>query len=234
MMQRIGNTRVMGHPVWPLFDLEVRTPSLTLRYVDDDLAVELTEVAERGVHDPATMPFAIAWTDLPSTERNRQHLQFFWRTRADLQPESWNLEFAVIVDGRPVGTTGMRATEFPALRTFGTGSWLGREFQGRGIGKEMRLATLTLGFDGLGAEFATTGAWSDNGPSLGVTRSLGYDEVGRTRALRRGEPDEQLLFRMGWDRFATIRRDDIMLHGVDAARELLGIPDVGPVSERTG
>ena len=38
---------------------------------------------------------------------------------------------------------GWRA--FRTLRTFETGSWLGREFQGRGIGKEMRAATL-IGF----------------------------------------------------------------------------------------
>ena len=38
----------------------------------------------------------------------------------------------------------------------------------------MRLAALTLGFDGLGAEIATTGLWHDNAASLGVTQSLGY------------------------------------------------------------
>ena len=42
------------------------------------------------------------------------------------------------------------------MRTVGTGSWLGRPYQGRGIGKEMRGAVLALAFDGLGAEVAET------------------------------------------------------------------------------
>jgi RimJ/RimL family protein N-acetyltransferase len=129
----------------------------------------------------------------------------------------------VLVDGCVVGAADLFADGFPTLRQFTTGSWLGREFQGRGLGKEIRLAALTLGFDGLGAEYAHTAAWKDNAPSLGVTRSLGYEEVGRSRALRRREPDEQLAFRMSRDHWSSIRRDDITLVGVDAARAFLGI-----------
>ena len=51
-----GGSRSMSHPYWPLFDLEVRTTRLTLRYVDEALAVELAEL-HGGIHDPATMPF---------------------------------------------------------------------------------------------------------------------------------------------------------------------------------
>jgi RimJ/RimL family protein N-acetyltransferase len=87
----------------------------------------------------------------------------------------------------------------------------------------MRLAALTLGFDGLGAEYAHTAAWHDNAASLGVTRSLGYDRVGRRRELRRGTPDEQLEFRMSRRHWDSIRRDDISLHGVDGALTFLGL-----------
>lgn len=85
------------------------------------------------------------------------------------------------------------------------------------------MAALTLGFDGLGAEFARTSAWQDNEASLGVTRSLGYEHVGQDRQLRRGEPDDILKFRMDRDHWATIRRDDITLHGVERARNFLGL-----------
>ncbi len=44
------------------------------------------------------------------------------------------------------------------LRTFDTGSWVGRRFQGRGTGTEMRAAALHLMFAGLGAREATTSA----------------------------------------------------------------------------
>ena len=147
----------MVHPHWPLFDLEVRTPRLVLRYVDDELAAELATLAAAGVHDPSWMPFSIPWTDLEPPELQRQAMQYWWQCRASTSPESWELNLAVVVDGAAVGVTSIGAAEFPVLRTFHTGSWLGRSFQGRGLGTEMRAATLHLGFAGFGAERATTG-----------------------------------------------------------------------------
>jgi RimJ/RimL family protein N-acetyltransferase len=213
----------MPNDHWPLFDLEVRTPRLTLRYLDDTLAAELQAVAARGVHDPAVMPFVIPWTDLPSPQMEQEAMRFYARTRADVRPNAWNLQFAVVVDGAVVGTSDLMAGDFPTLRQFTTGSWLGREFQGQGLGKEMRLASLALGFDGFGAEFALTGMWHDNAASKGVTESLGYEFEGRRRALRREVPDELLGYRMARSHWETIRRDDIELVGVDAARTFLAI-----------
>ncbi len=213
----------MGNDHWPLFDLEVRTPRLTLRYLDDELADHVVAVAARGVHDPEVMPFLVPWTDTPSPQMEHEALKFFWRNRASVMPESWNLQFAVVADDEVVGVCDLMAEHFSALRQFTTGSWLGREFHGRGLGKEFRMAALTLGFDGLGADFALTGMWHDNAASLGVTESLGYELEGRRRALRRGVADEMLGYRMGRAHWATIRRDDITLAGVEAAREFLGI-----------
>lgn len=221
-----AQTGPVTHPYWPLFDLVVRTPRLTLRVIDDDLAVELAALAARGVHDPATMPFSVPWTDLESPELERGVLRFHWRTRAETVPSSWRIPFATIVDGVVVGSTDLAATDFPALGSFETGSWLGRDHQGQGIGTEMRIATLTVGFDGLGAAEATTGAWSDNAASLGVTRALGYEFAGTRRALRRDEPDELHGYRMTREHFATIRRDDIAIEGIEPVRELLGVADV--------
>jgi RimJ/RimL family protein N-acetyltransferase len=170
------------------------------------------------------MPFAISWTDLPSPQLEQEAMRFYWRSRADTTPAGWRLLFAVIWDGRVIGASDLFATDFVKLRQFETGSWLGREFQGRGFGKEMRLASLMLGFDGLDAEFATTSAWHDNAPSLGVTRSLGYELRGTVRALRRGEPAEQLGFTMDREHWDSIRPDDMSLHGIESAREFLGLP----------
>jgi RimJ/RimL family protein N-acetyltransferase len=213
----------MANDHWPLFDLEVRTPRLTLRALDDTLAADLLAVAARGVHDPAAMPFLVPWTDLPSPQMEQEAMRFYARTRSETRPAAWNLQFAVTVDDQVVGACDVMATDFSALRQFTTGSWLGREFQGHGIGKEMRMAALTLGFDGLGAEFALTGMWHDNAPSLGVTESLGYQLEGRRRALRRGVADDVLSYRMSRDHWSTIRRDDITLIGVDTARAFLDL-----------
>jgi RimJ/RimL family protein N-acetyltransferase len=216
----------VAHPVWPFFDLRVVTPRLELRAIDDELGVQLAQLAAKGIHDPSWMPFGIPWTDYASPELERNAMQFYWRCRADLTAESWNLNFAVIEDGELVGSTGLFAHNFPTLRQFETGSWLGRDHQGRGIGKEMRQATLHIGFAGFGAEWATTGAFTDNAPSLGVTRRLGYSETGHRRQLRRDESGTLLTFEMSradWE--ANLHRDDIELHGVEACLPMLGLSD---------
>lgn len=218
----------MPHPYWPLFDLEVRTPRLTLRYIDDELAIELASLAARGIHDPSWTPFLHPWTDVPSPDMERNAFRFWWGRRAATRVDDWSIECAALVAGRVVGASGVMAEQFGVLRCVETGSWLGREFQGRGLGREMREASLHLGFAGLGAEFATTGAFSDNGPSLGVTRSLGYEYVGTRRVVRRGSPADLIGYRMDRSHWQTIRRDDIELVGIDGVRNFLGIAPSDP------
>ena len=161
------------------------------------------------------MPFGIPWTDVEPPELQRQSLQFFWRGRAEMTHERWDLSFAVLVDDVVVGAGGLVGHDFPVMRSVETGSWLGRDYQGRGIGKELRAASLHLIFEGFDAEVATTGAWHDNAASLGVTRSLGYTETGRRRARRRDQPDTQITFEMPSSHWETIRRDDIELIGIE-------------------
>lgn len=214
----------MTHPIWPFFDLRVVTPQLELVPIDDEVAVALAQLAARGIHDPGFMPFGFEWTDVPSPQLERNTLQFYWRTRAELSPQQWNLNLAVRVDGQLVGTTGFLTQQFAVTRVFETGSWLGREFQGRGIGKEMRLASLHLGFLGFGGRTATTTAFADNGPSLGVTRRLGYAPNGESLKVRRGQAATSLHFAMTREHFDLhLRRDDVVLHGVEPCLPLLGL-----------
>ena len=214
----------MTHPVWPFFDIRVVTPRLQLVAIDDALAAELALLAAQGIHDPSFMPFGVAWTDVPSPDLERNAMQYHWRTRAELGPAAWDLNSAVVVDGEVAGSTGLITRDFPVVRRFETGSWLGRRFQGKGIGTEMRLATLHLGFVGFGAATATTAAYDDNGPSLGVTRRLGYTETGGEWKQRRGEPARLLRFEMTREHFdAAVRRDDIELIGVEPCLPLLGV-----------
>jgi len=214
----------MAHPYWPLFDIGVTTPRLALRPITDDVSVALAELAANGVHDPAFAPFAVPWTDLPPGELERGVLQFHWRTRAETSPQQWRVQFAAFVGDEIIGATDLAATDFRVHREFETGSWLGRDFQGRGLGKEMRLATISFGFLGLGAQWATTGAWHDNGPSLGVTESLGYQRTGTKRSMRRDRSDVHISYEMNRTHFeAELRRDDIEIECPDSVRELLGI-----------
>ena len=101
----------MGHRYWPLFDLEVRTPRLVLRYLDDETGAELLDVAlTDGVHDSSWMPFQIPWTDFESPELERNAQQYWWSCRATTSPER-------IVVG-----------SHPAVRKLVEATYLGRPF----------------------------------------------------------------------------------------------------------
>jgi RimJ/RimL family protein N-acetyltransferase len=207
---------------WPLFGLRIETPSLTLRYPDDDDAVALADLAAEGIHDPAWMPFSFPWTDVAPPMLQRGSLQHVWRTRAEWTPQQWHLPMAVVVDGDIVGVQAMLAEHYPTLRTVSTGSWLGRRYQGKGIGTEMRSAILHLAFAGLGAEHALTRAFVDNDASLAVTRRLGYEDTGRQLVVRRDAPAWMLAFGLARSRWEERRRDDIVIVGLDACLELFG------------
>ncbi len=209
---------------WPLLGLRVTTPRLELRYPDEALACELLELAARGVHPPDEMPFSVPWTDTPAGELPRVSLQqWYWRNRAELVPEKWSVGLAVFEDGELVGLQDLIGEGFPQRRVVASGSWLGIGHHGRGIGTEMRRAILHLGFAGLGAEFAETAAWEDNPASLGVTRKLGYADVGDSVEVRRGVPTRMLRFRMPrshWE--SRLRSDDVEVEGLEPCLPLLG------------
>jgi RimJ/RimL family protein N-acetyltransferase len=214
----------MTQDAWPLYGIRVVTPRIELRYVDEELGVELADLAVRGVHDPTFMPFTVPWTDAEPEMLRTNTLKFYWQCRANTEPNHWNLLFAVIAEGTVVGCTGLEAKDFPSLRQFETGSWLGRDYQGRGLGRELREASLHLGFLGLRATMATTGAFDDNAPSLGVTRSLGYSPNGSKRGIRRGEPATALMFELAVEDWETrLRRSDISIQGVEPCMKLLGL-----------
>jgi RimJ/RimL family protein N-acetyltransferase len=208
---------------WPLFGLRVTTPRLELRPpTDDDLDV-LVRVA-RAVHDPAMMPFTIPWTDVASPEFERETLRYWWRCRSEFSPNSWDLGLAVSFDGELVGMQNLAATNFPVLRTAETGSWLGQQYHGQGIGKEMRFAALHLAFEALEALAITSAAYTDNIPSQRVSQATGYQPNGTTFALRRGERGEQIRYRLTADRWAENRPHfPIEVDGFDACRSTFGL-----------
>jgi RimJ/RimL family protein N-acetyltransferase len=208
---------------WPLFDLELRTPRLTLRYVDDDRAAALMDLAAAGVHDPAEMPFSVPWTRHEPPYFQQQGMQHFWSMRAGLSPTDWSIQLAVYEADRLVGLQGVGGASFLVTRTVETGSWLALSEQGKGIGKEMRAAVLHLAFAGLGAERAITSAFVDNPRSLGVTRALGYAENGWSVDVREGKAVKHLRFVMERADWEQRRRDDIEIVNLEPCLRLLGL-----------
>jgi len=211
-----------AHRHWPLFGLRIRTARLELRTPSDEDLEALADVAAAGIHDPASTPFAVPWTDLPPGAMERGLLQYHWSTRAALSPESWNLELVAAVGGRVVGAQGMRAEKFPSARTVVTGSWLGLATQGQGLGREMRCAVLDLAFFGLGAEVALSGAFADNERSRRVSLSLGY-RVTETRLITsRGVPREHHGFRLERADWLSRPHARAEIEGLEACLPLLG------------
>lgn len=213
----------MRHPLWPLYDLRLRTPDLELRLPTEDELAALCTVARAGVHDPETMPFDVAWTDKPSPRFEREFLQHHWGLRAAWSPERWSFGLAVYLDGAPIGQQDLVGENFPVLREVHTGSWLGRRFQGRGYGKQMRAAVLHLAFAGLGAAAARSAAFADNPASVGVSRALGYEPNGVALAAPRGEAREQLRLRLTRQRWEEHRHCEVTVAGLAGCRDMFGI-----------
>ncbi|MFD2355516.1 GNAT family N-acetyltransferase [Nonomuraea ferruginea] len=102
-----------------------------------------------------------------------------------------------------------------------SGSWLGRRFQGMGIGTEMRGAVLHLAFAGLGAEYATTEAFEDNHSSIAVTRKFGYHDDGITLHRRQGRPVVSRNFRLPRADWTPV--EGIEIHHLGPCLPLLGL-----------
>lgn len=209
-------------PSWPFAGLVLRTPRLELRPVDDPALHELIGVAERGIHPPAEMPFAVEWTDADPRYLGRGIAQYHWRCRAELGPQRWSLPFAVRVDGRVIGMQELAATAFGTLREVHTGSWLGMADQGRGYGTEMRAAVLAFAFDHLDARTARSDARPENAASLTVSRRLGYRDDGTEALVRRGAAT--LNVRLLLERAAFVRPSwSLQVEGDAPCRPLLGV-----------
>ncbi len=212
------------HPLWPLFDLRIRTERLVLRLPTDDDLVDLEAIARAGIHPADEMPFAVPWSTLPSPEFERGFVQYHWLQRATWSATRWELVLGVEFEGRMIGSQGIEANDFATVRTVATGSWLGTPYQGRGIGKEMRAAVLTLAFEHLGAEIATTQANVDNAASNAISRGLGYRENGFGRLAPGGIVKETRLYRMTREDWDGRRRPRVAVEGVAACRDLFGLP----------
>jgi RimJ/RimL family protein N-acetyltransferase len=209
----------------PLLGLRISAGPLELRGITDEDLAAVCALAERGIHDPDSMPFYYPWTDAPRGQLGRNTAAYHWRARAAFCPEAWGLHLGVWHDGELVGTQSYETENFLVTRTGETGSWLGRDFQGRGIGTAMRQAICAFVFDHLGAQEVTSGAFLDNPASLAVSRKVGYRENGVRRLKRR---DGELAL----NQQLVLRPEDLVrgphpLHveGLAAFRRSIGLDD---------
>jgi RimJ/RimL family protein N-acetyltransferase len=213
----------MTHPLWPLFDLRLRTEHLELRLPTDAELVALCAVAKAGIHPPDEMPFGVAWSTIPSPRFERSFAQHHWANRGTWAPERWHLALAAFLDGQPIGVQSLLATDFATLRVVRSASWLGMPYQGLGYGREMREAVLSLAFDCLGAELALTEAFRDNIRSARVSRSLGYVENGLGRIAPLGVARVTRRFAMTRARWVSRPHQAVAIDGLTGCLELFGV-----------
>jgi RimJ/RimL family protein N-acetyltransferase len=173
--------------------LRLRTARLELRLASHEELVALGELAVAGIHPPEEMPFGVAWTDTVTVESFVAHHE---EKLAAWQPDDWTLNLVTFLEGVPIGSQGVMAEDFARTRVVGTGSWLGRAYQGRGFGTEQRAAVLELAFGGLGARAALSGALEGNAASSRVSEKLGYRIVGTSTVSPRGVPMPHTDFRL--------------------------------------
>jgi RimJ/RimL family protein N-acetyltransferase len=172
----------------PLLGLRITAGPVELRGITDDLIGPLADLAINGIHDPDFMPFNVPWSIKSADEMPRSLAQYHWGYRAQFCPDKWTMDLAVSFDGKLVGSQGFGARDFLITRVGETGSWLGREFHGRGIGTAMRKVICAFVFDHLDAHLITSSAFTDNPASLAVSRKCGYTGNGVNVIKRMDKP----------------------------------------------
>ena len=202
---------------WPLFGLTLRTERLDLRIPADPELVDLVAAIGLGIVGDEPYPMSGRWVDEPEPQRTCNALAFHWRCRAGITADDFNLVFGVFLDGQPIRTQDIGASNFLRLRGVGTGSWIAKPWQGNGYAREMRAAVLALGFERLGATHATSSARNTTEKSIRVSLGLGYRENGRLPFLFGDEVGEDVRFRIDradWD--AIPDRPAVEITGWDA------------------
>ncbi len=214
----------MTHTYWPLLDLRLQTPDLSLRPMTEDDLTPLVDLLPEDLElDPAATSYDI---EDARVRRGIVVHQSYWKSYGTWRPDAWRLNFVVRTGGELIGTQELEGNDFPTLRVVDSSSFLVADARGRGWGKQMRTAVLALAFGPLGAQVAITSAWHDNHASLGVSRSLGYRPNGESRMVREGTGvvdvlTHLLLRREDW--LAGGRGDAVTFTGFEPCRPLFGL-----------
>ena len=212
----------MPHRYWPLFDLRLASPELTLRPMTEaDLTAICDLLPEDVEQDAAATTYAIAEKRI---SRGIVTHQGYWKAYGTWEPGAWRLNFVVRAAGEILGVQELEGNDFLTLRTVDTSSFLIRPARGRGYGKQMRAAVLALAFGPLQAQAAITSAWHDNHASLGVSRALGYRPNGESLHARADHVDVMLHMRLPRaDWLASGAGDQVTISGFEACRPLFGL-----------
>ena len=216
----------------PLLALRITAGPVELRGITDDLLSPLAALAT-DIHEPDFMPFSFPWSLAPAQDMPRNVAQYHWGKRASFSPIQWTADFAVFYDDELVGTQGFSTKDYLVTRGGETGSWLNRQFHGRGIGTAMRQVICAFIFDQLDAEYITSSAFEDNPASLAVSRKTGYTDNGTERLSRLGKP--AIMRRIILEPANLVRyKYDLTVEGLPEFRKSIGLDTDEQAPEQTG
>ena len=169
--------------------LEVRGPTLTLRYATADDAPRLLELA-----GDAAVTRWFSWGPYSVVAEPLAYI----RSLAEKREAGALLDF--VVDHREDGVIGVTGlSELSARNRHATvGTWFGRDWWGRGVNAESKALIGALAFRPLGLERLTAWANARNGRSQAALERAGYRREGVLRAWHRhGEQmHDVVVFRM--------------------------------------
>jgi RimJ/RimL family protein N-acetyltransferase len=207
---------------WPLFDLRLTTPDLTLRPMTEaDLGIVSDLLPDDVDMDPAATSFGLPD---PRIERGAIVHQSYWKAMGGWSTAKWRLNFVVHAGENLIGAQELEGNDFLTLRTVDSASFLVPKARGKGLGKQMRTAVLRLAFDEMGAKAAITSAYHDNHESLGVSRSLGYQPNGESFEARGEGADILMHLRMTDSRWieSTLGKD-VTISNFEPCRPFFGL-----------
>ncbi len=184
---------------------------------------EVLAVAHAGIHDPGldAVLLPVDRRDGRPTSSGRSCSTTGGRGPS-CSAAKWALDLGVWHEGRFVGVQGVSTEDFLVTRTGETGSWLGQQFHGRGIGTLMRQAMCVLCLDHLGFEEVMSAAFSDNPASLAVSRKVGYRRNGEQRLARKGVVASNVKLVLTPDDLVRPPYD-VEVVGAETFRELVGL-----------
>lgn len=132
------------------------------------------------------MPFITPWSVGPPAEVAARVAAYHWRCRGGWSPQRWSMQLGVWHDDVLVGCQGLEARDYLTTGTTQTGSWLGQDYQGQGIGTAMRQVICAFALDHLDAVEVTSAALRYNYASQIVRKKVGYRDNGAQR-IRLGD-----------------------------------------------
>jgi ribosomal-protein-alanine N-acetyltransferase len=170
-------------------ELEVRGPDILLRYP----RAEDAEPLYRFASDPEVTQY-FSWGPYTTERQAADYVSSLARKRA----EGERLEF--VIDDREAGVIGVTGLSEFSLRDRRAvvGTWLGREWWGRGANRQSKALVLALAFAGLRLGRVTAWCGTDNGRSQKALKRLGFANEGVLRRwhVHGGDPVDVISYAM--------------------------------------